>query len=72
MCRILIRVGDPYEGYITVSDAGFRVSKWHVVCPPEFWEREMDTERRITEQIGQENALQAVFLAAITLSRSKK
>ena len=56
-CNRLIMAGEEYEAYVTVSsDVGFRVTKWHVFCPPEFWDSEDKEERRVTEQIAQEEA----------------
>lgn len=45
MCNRHIQAGEEYDGYVYLTEAGIKVSKWHTFCPDDFW-REMEEEER--------------------------
>ena len=65
MCQRLIMPGEEYEAYVTISpDFGFRVTKWHVICPPEFWDEEEEAVKQADEQASKEEAANELSAAA--------
>jgi len=50
MCNRPIDSGDPYEAYVWLDELGrFRVTKYHMYCPEDFWKEVEDTVRRDEE-----------------------
>ena len=64
MCHRDIKAGDEYECIIEVSDRRFRVTKWHVFCPEDFWEEEEEEHRRLDEYYEAQRAVAELSAAA--------
>lgn len=62
MCQRRIRAGDEYDAFVSVSDLGFCVSKWHVRCPDDFWEEE--EKAREAEKYAKEQETASELAAA--------
>jgi len=64
MCSRRIKPGDEYEGYVLVDDQGLVVHKYHVFCPPDFWDDEEEQVRQLEESIEREEAARELSNAA--------